>query len=126
MTDGRRDAGARGEQLAARYLEREGYRVVRRNYRCPLGEIDLVVEGVDGLVFVEVRTKRSPCLVPPEETIRRSKALRLIKLAEHYLAATNQEQRPWRVDVVAVELGVRDEPLRIEQFRDAISDVVAS
>ncbi len=125
MTDRRREAGSRGEQLAASYLEQEGYRVVRRNYRCPLGEIDLVVEGPDGLVFVEVRTKRVPCLFRPEETIGRSKALRLVRLAEHYLDATGQQERPWRVDVVAVELGAGDEPTRIERFSDATSDVVA-
>ncbi len=124
MIVGRRQMGQRGEELAASYLEKMGCRVVQRNYRCPQGELDLVVEDGEDLVFVEVRTKRQPCLFQPEETITRSKALRLVKLGERYLAATGQEQRPWRVDVVAVELGNRGEPVRIERFKDATSGVI--
>ena len=49
---GRREAGQRGEHIAARYLEQRGYRVVARNYRCSIGEMDLVVRGAEGIVFV--------------------------------------------------------------------------
>jgi Holliday junction resolvase-like predicted endonuclease len=83
-----------------------------------------VVQGDEGIVFVEVRTKRRPCLFSPEETITYSKARRLVRLAEHYLVATSQEESPWRVDLVAVELGSRGEPVRIERFRDATADLV--
>ncbi len=110
--------------MAARYLEKQGYRVARRNYRCPAGEMDLVVEGAEGIVFVEVRTKQRPCLFSPEETITRAKAMRLVRVAESFLVATGQQERPWRVDLVAVELDARGEPVRIDRFRDAISDLV--
>lgn len=121
--DGRHSIGRRGEELAAAYLEKRGCRIVRRNYRCPLGELDLVVEDGDELVFVEVRTKQQPCLFQPEETITRNKALRLMRLGEQYLAATRQ-QRPWRVDLIAVELDRHSLLVRIEQFKDATSGVV--
>ncbi len=124
MSNERRDAGRLGERMAASFLESRTYRVVQRNYRCRFGEIDLVVEGAEGLVFVEVRTKRRPCLFEPEETITPAKARRMATLAEHYLAATKQQERPWRVDVVAVELDRGGEPARIEHFKDAISDLV--
>jgi len=124
MTDERGGAGRLGERLAAQYLESHGYRVVERNYRCRMGEIDLVVEGPDSLVFVEVRTKRQPCLYRPEETISSAKARRVVALAEHYLAGSGQEERPWRVDVVAVELNQQGTAVRINHFPDAISDMV--
>lgn len=123
MTDRRHATGRRGEDLAARYLEKEGLKVVQRNYRCALGEIDLVAEGAEGLVFVEVRTKSQPCLVRPEETITRPKAHRLVRLAQWYLAATGQEDRPWQVDVIAVELSAAGGLIGIERFRDAVSGV---
>ena len=126
MTARRQDAGRRGEELAARYLEADGYRVVGRNYRCRLGEIDLVAERDQELVFVEVRTKRQPCMVYPEETVTWAKAARLVRLAQHYLVETGQEERPWRVDLIAVELGERDRPVRMERFENATSGVVSS
>ncbi|MGE5620107.1 MAG: YraN family protein [Sphingomonadaceae bacterium] len=125
MSGGRQNTGRLGEELAARYLEGKGYRVAARNYRCPVGELDLVVEGPEGLIFVEVRTKRQPCLVLPEETITTSKARRLAKLAEWYVTSHGQEERPWRVDLIAVELGPEGELVRLERFEDAVAGVVA-
>ncbi len=123
MTRERKNTGQKGEDLAARYLERQGCRVVRRNYRCNIGEIDLVAEDAGVVVIVEVRAKRVPCMVRPEETITRAKATRLMRLAEHYLVSTGQEDRPWRVDVVAIEMDSQDTPLRIERYLDAVAEV---
>lgn len=125
MTDARREIGRLGEDLAAGYLQKRGYQLIQRNYRCPLGELDLVVEKGDELVFVEVRTKQQPCLFRPEETITRHKAVRLIKLGEQYLASKNQE-RPWRIDLIAVELDRHGDLARVEHFKDATSGVVTA
>ena len=125
VTDNRRQLGRLGEELAASFLQKHGCRIVQRNYRCSLGEVDIVVEDGPDLVFVEVRTKQRPCLFHPEETITQQKALRLIRLGEHYLADTNQ-QRQWRIDVVAVEIDDSGNPSRIERFKDATSGVVTA
>ncbi|HEX2987267.1 MAG TPA: YraN family protein [Chloroflexota bacterium] len=119
MTDQRHRDGRAGEQLAAEHLAAGGYRLLDRNYRCSLGELDLVAERKGELVFVEVRTKRQPCLFRPEESISRDKALRLMRLAEYYMAATGQEDRPWRIDVVAVELRPDGSKARLEHFANA-------
>lgn len=124
MTRERKDTGQKGEDLAARYLQRKGCRIVCRNYRCNIGEIDLVVEDSGVIVIVEVRTKRVPCMVHPEETITWTKATRLIRLAEHYLASRGQDDQPWRIDVIAVEMDSQDVPLRIERYQDAVADAV--
>jgi putative endonuclease len=113
-----------GEALAASYLARNGYGIVARNYRCRLGEVDLIARGPDGLVFVEVRTRRHPALLAPEETIGRGKAERMIRSAEHYLMDTGQEGVGWRLDVIAVELGKGGDLVRIEHHEDAVSDIV--
>lgn len=113
----RRAWGAAGERLAAAWLERAGGRVLARNFRCREGEVDLVVEEADELVFVEVRTRRVGALVGPEESVSLAKRARIRRAAEAYLAATGNEERPWRIDLVAVELDTRGRLARLERFR---------
>jgi putative endonuclease len=124
MADRRRETGQAGEAIASAYLERKGYSIVARNYRCRVGEIDLVAKGPDGLVFVEVRARRHDPMVAPEETIGRAKAGRMIRSAEQYLMGTGQEDVPWRLDVVAVEMGEGGQPVRIEHYQDAVSHIL--
>ncbi len=124
MTDHRKSVGQSGEAVAATFLRKQGYRLLQRNYRCTLGEIDLIVQDGEELVFVEVRTKQRPCLFRPEESIDRRKALRLVKLGEYYLASTKHLEVPWRIDLVVVELTPDGEPVRIEHFQNATSGIV--
>jgi len=124
VTDHRKSVGQSGEAVAATFLRKQGYRLLQRNYRCTLGEIDLIVQDGEELVFVEVRTKQRPCLFRPEESIDRRKALRLVKLGEYYLASTKHLEVPWRIDLVVVELTPDGEPVRIEHFQNATSGIV--
>ena len=73
MSDGRRRLGAFGERLAAAHLEAKGYRIRARNYRCREGEIDIVAQDGDTLVFVEVRTRRGDALGGPAESVTATK-----------------------------------------------------
>lgn len=110
----RKRLGDDGERLAATWLEARGYRVVARNWRCAYGEIDLIVEPValaivagsaaTELVFVEVKTRRGTAMGTPEEAITPTKQRRLIAAAQTYLAEHDSEQRPYCIDVVAVDL----------------------
>lgn len=93
--------GAEKERLARRFLEGQGLRLVTSNYRCRLGEIDLVMQAHAMLVFVEVRFRRSSRFGAPAETIGLRKRQRLISAAQHYL----QRHRctlPCRFDVLAI------------------------
>ena len=94
--------GRRAESLAARYLERHGLRVVERNYRCAVGEIDLVCHDGDQIVFVEVRSRRSTRYGYPEESISATKRKRLIRLAQWYLRARGEQRCRARFDIVAL------------------------
>lgn len=97
-----RHAGARAERLAARYLERKGLELVRRNYRTRQGEIDLIMRDADVLVFVEVRFRSRSDFGTPEETVDRRKRARLRAAAAHYLASASGASVPCRFDVMSV------------------------
>lgn len=105
------EIGRYGEQLAAQFLAGKGYQIVSRNWRCPHGEIDLIVQYDDTLVFVEVRTRRAENTETAFESIVTHKQQRLQSLAEAYLAAHNLNDTPWRIDLVAVALPRSGRPI---------------
>lgn len=113
----RRERGAAAEELAARHLEAQGYRVRARNVRAPLGEIDLVAEEGDTLVFVEVRGRTSTAFGSALESITPAKRRRLVRLALLYLQG-HPHAGPWRIDVVAVDW--RHGQARVEVFPSAV------
>jgi putative endonuclease len=99
----RRAQGTRYEALAARHLERLGYRLVDRNYTIRSGEIDLVARAPDGtLCFVEVRARADASFGTPAETISAEKRRRIVTAARHYLATKVRGEPPCRFDVVAI------------------------
>jgi len=122
MTNRRRTLGKLGESLAARELERRGYRIVERNWRCPIGEIDLVAEKDGALIFVEVRTRRGSERGTPQESVTPAKQAKLIELAQTYCQQTKGDDRDWRIDVVAVEMSPRGELLRIDVIENAVEE----
>ncbi len=113
----RRARGAAGERLAAALLERGGCSILARNYRCPGGEVDIVADEAGEVVFIEVRTRRSGAMVGPEESVTGQKRERLLRAAEHYLQATDGADRPWRLDLVAIEMDARGRVSRLEHLR---------
>lgn len=94
--------GARAEAAAARWLERQGMRLVARNYRCKVGELDVVGLDGDTLVFVEVRLRGRGSLAGAAESVTTAKQRRLTRAATHFLASHPRWQRhPCRFDVMA-------------------------
>jgi putative endonuclease len=116
----RRARGEAGERLAAGWLERAGCRIMARNYRCRGGEVDLVVEDRGEIVFVEVRVRRIGGLVGPEESVTWQKQGRLLLAAEHYLQVTDSFERPWRVDLMAIEVEPHGRVVRVEHLRNIL------
>jgi putative endonuclease len=97
-----RDAlGQRGENVAARYLRNSGYTIIVRNFRCNLGEIDIVAKDGKTLVFVEVKT-RAADEPTPEDQVNTVKRHQLTKAAKLYLTRYGIPQPPARFDVVAI------------------------
>jgi putative endonuclease len=98
----RRWFGNRSERAAGRFLKRLGYRIVARNWSCPLGELDFVALDNGCIVFVEVRSTGGDDPTRAAETVDYKKQQRLTKLAVKFLQAKNLLDRPARFDVLAV------------------------
>ena len=101
--------GQRGERLAARHLKRQGLKILARNYRCPVGEIDLILLdrstrrfGAETIVFVEVKARSSDYYTDPEAAVNAEKRRRLHKIANYYVAHHNAQDYTLRFDIVAV------------------------
>ena len=95
--------GKVGEEMAARFLTKKGYKIVARNFKTKYSEIDLIARRKDLLVFVEVRTRVGENFGLPEETINREKKRRLKRAAQAF-AAFNKWKGPFRIDAVCVVL----------------------
>jgi len=96
--------GRRGEAIAADYLKKHGYEILEKNFRCPLGEIDIIARDGQDLVFLEVKTRKSERLGYPEEAVDAKKQKKISRLASFYLQMKNLNISRARFDVVAVTL----------------------
>ena len=120
MKGARKRLGNAGEEIAARELIRRGYVVRERNWRCAEGELDIIAEQGEALVFVEVRTRRGDRFGTPEDSITPTKRAHLIAAAQSYLQEHSLEERDWRIDVAAVEMTARGELVRVDVIENAI------
>ena len=119
----RQEVGKLGEEAARKFLKKRGYRIRETGFRCRHGEIDIITQKKDYLVFVEVRTKTSLEFGTPEESITRAKKEKLITSALTY-TNTHQDLPPlWRIDVVAIELDDKGKTKRIELIENAVEQV---
>ena len=115
----RRWFGSRSERKAERFLRTLGYRVVARNYACPLGELDLVAVDDACVVFVEVRSTESDNPSRPAASVDLVKQTRLTKLALHFLKKHRLLNQPARFDVLAVSWPKDSREPAIVHYRDA-------
>ncbi len=99
----RQQFGQWGETLAAHFLESQGMRIVDRNFRAGHGEIDLICQDGETLVFVEVKTRRSANYGPPESSITRSKQRQLYNVATAYIQQHPELDCDFRFDVVVID-----------------------
>jgi len=119
MKDGGKiSVGQLGETLACQYLSRQGYRVLLRNYRTKLGEIDIIAEEQGTLVFVEVKARRGHQCGHPFEAVTSAKCRQISKAALLYLAETGREDHAARFDVVAISFAGEAAPV-IELVKNA-------
>jgi putative endonuclease len=100
----RTELGQRWEAKACEHLCRHGLEVLKRRYRCRLGELDLVCRDGDAIVVVEVRARAANAFVAAVESIDRRKRLRIIRATAHLLMCHPQwQRRPVRFDIVAFD-----------------------
>ena len=119
----RQQVGKLGEKAARKFLKKQGYRIRETGFRCHHGEIDIIAQKKDSLVFVEVRTKISLDFGTPEESITQAKKEKLIASALTYTTTHQNLPSLWRIDVVAIELDDKGKTQRIELIENAIEQV---
>ena len=117
MTRERLDLGKLGEDLALKKIKRLGYKCITRNYRCSLGEVDLIARDGESLVFIEIKTRKGKSLGYAKEAIDSRKRRQLSKVALAYMKSNNCSDAKSRFDVVAINLS--DEEDQIEVIRNA-------
>jgi len=113
-----RNLGLLGEQIASKYLENLGYKVIERNFNCKIGEIDIVALDRDILVFVEVKARWSKEFGLPEEAITPWKIRKIIKTGEYYKLLHQNLPDSLRIDAVAIDLSSDGETKEIRYFKN--------
>ena len=119
MLDSRKELGAKGEKLAARFLKRKGYKIIQRNYRCKLGEVDIVAEQDKTLVFVEVRTQQTEKFGPPQYSINSAKRSHISRVALFYIKEKRLVEQSCRFDVIAITFPSGSRKPNIEHIENA-------
>jgi putative endonuclease len=116
----RQELGHRGEELAAAYLQQQGYRIVAANFVVPVGrnrvgtvisvELDLVAYEAETLCFVEVKTRESAWFAAPQANVDRRKQRQIVRAAHAYRRMFDIEGEPYRYDVVTVVMQNKERP----------------
>ncbi len=96
--------GKKGEDIAVAYLKSRGYQIIERNYRCPLGEIDVVARDRDTIVFVEVKSRKSQEFGDPQLAVVKGKQKKISRISLMYLKEKHLYPCDARFDVVAIKM----------------------
>lgn len=103
MSGNRQNIGRRGEDIAAGYLEHQGYQIITRNFRTRLGEIDIIAKDQSSIVFIEVKSKTGMGFGTPASAVTLKKQRQISKVALFYLTEHGLGDSPARFDVVSVQ-----------------------
>jgi len=105
--------GREGEILAAIYLEKNGYHIIETNFRCAIGEIDIIAREKDELVFLEVKTRTSKELGFPEQAVGIKKQKKMSQLALWYLQNKSIKDTASRFDVLAITMSPKGNEIKL-------------
>lgn len=112
----KKEVGMLGENIATKYLEGLDYNVIERNFRCRSGEIDIIAQDKDEIVFVEVKTRISLKCGVPAEAVNKEKQEHLYKTASFYLYKHGLTSACVRFDVI--EIFLRDDDWKLEHLKN--------
>lgn len=119
MKDGsKQSTGAIGEELASKFLKKQGYKIVEKNFRTSLGEIDIIALDRGTITFVEVKTRKSTVFGSPQEAVGLKKQKKISQVASIYLNQKKLNAEKARFDIVAILLS-SDQTEKIELIKDA-------
>ncbi len=102
MLNSSQHLGKKGEDIAVEFLRKNGYSILTRNYRCRLGEIDIIAKAREVLVFIEVKTRNGEAYGSPAAAVTHRKQRQISNTAQYYLAEHNLFDTPARFDVISI------------------------
>jgi putative endonuclease len=108
--------GTDSESVAVNYLKKHGYKIVNRNYRTKIGEIDIIAKDGDTIVFIEVKARKTKGY-NPKEAVTKSKKRKISMVALYYLKSTRQSNARARFDVVSI--GSKNNAIAVEIVKNA-------
>ncbi|CAN7466154.1 YraN family protein [Paenibacillus sp. LjRoot153] len=118
--DDRKMLGRQGEELAFSYLVEQAYQIVERNWRCRSGEIDIIAEKSNKLIFIEVRTRRpSNRFGTAKESVDYRKQAKVREIAQFYMHRFQKYEQSIQFDVIAVEMSESNTDPRIIHIQEA-------
>lgn len=113
--------GRIGEEIALKYLKENNYKIIERNFRHKkLGEIDIIAEDKNVLVFIEVKTRKSEKYGSPLEAVNTCKQKKIKKMAEYYLTYKKIKEKNCRMDVLTITLDKENKVKNINLVKNAI------
>lgn len=110
--------GKTGENVATKYLENQGYKIICNNFRCMQGEIDIIAKDKNELVFVEVKTRKSKMYGEAREAVDRNKQKHILEATKYYLYKNRKENNFVRIDVI--EVYIKKNKFTINHIKQAI------
>lgn len=119
MTHERKKLGQEGEDLACGFLLSKNYKILERNFKSHIGEIDIIAQDKNELVFVEVKTKIGQNWGLPQEMVNKKKQKKLVRVSLGYLQEKNISNQTWRIDVIGISMN-QGKVEKLEHFKNAV------
>lgn len=116
----KKELGNLGENIACEYIEKRGYKIIERNFRCYNGEIDIIAKDKDELVFIEVKTRTGDKYGQPIEAVDINKTKHIYRSAEYYVYKNNIKDIPIRLDII--EILIIKNKIKIRYIKKAIEN----
>lgn len=110
--------GSSGEKLAVNFLKKQGYKIIETNFKSKAGEVDIIAQEIDTLVFIEVKTRHSREFGLPEEAVGYRKLGHIRSVINYYRALRQNLPEGDRIDVVAIEVGQNETVERLELIKN--------
>lgn len=117
MKNYRQKLGLIGEKIAAEYLKEKGYLIKERNFRVRRGEIDLIAEFKNNLIFIEVKTRTSTIFGPPEEAVNRKKQEKYAAVIEKYLEKNQIKNIAWHFEIISILIDKKRKTARLRHLK---------
>lgn len=112
--------GSYAERIAEKFLNSRNYKILDRNYRKPWGEVDIIAEKDEIIIFVEVKASDKPALkgFEPEKRVNTNKIKRIKRAAQTYIQQNNFDDISWQIDLIAIEFNQEKKTAKVTHFKN--------